>query len=104
MVGDIVITPVPYTDLSGVKIRPAVVLADVGMGDWILCEITSSNQSRPQNVQLTQQDLRAGSLRQDSVARPDRIYALNQRLFRRIVGQLTDVKRDEILDSVRSLF
>ena len=44
MVGDVVLTPFPFTDLSQTKIRPAVVLADVGMQDWVLCEITSSSQ------------------------------------------------------------
>ena len=46
MVGDVVLTPFPFTDLSQTKIRPAVVLADVGMQDWVLCEITSSSQPR----------------------------------------------------------
>ena len=46
MVGDVVLTPFPFTDLSEIKIRPAVVLAGVGMRDWVLCEITSSSQVR----------------------------------------------------------
>ena len=37
MVGDVVLAPVPYTDLTGTKTRPVLVLADVGMGDWVVC-------------------------------------------------------------------
>ena len=44
MVGDIVLTPFPFTDLSATKIRPAMVVAEVGMHDWIVCEVTSSRQ------------------------------------------------------------
>jgi len=29
------------SDLSRTKLRPAVVLADVGRDDWILCQVTS---------------------------------------------------------------
>ena len=32
----IVIVPFPFSDLSGTKLRPAVVLADAGRGDWLL--------------------------------------------------------------------
>jgi mRNA interferase MazF len=31
----------PFSDLSQTKLRPAVVLADAGRGDWILCQVTS---------------------------------------------------------------
>ncbi len=35
------LVPFPFSDLSRAKLRPAVVLADAGRGDWILCQITS---------------------------------------------------------------
>lgn len=41
MVGDIVLTSFDFTDLSGSKRRPVLVVADVGlpgMGDWIVCD------------------------------------------------------------------
>lgn len=34
--GSIVLLPFPFSDLSQSKIRPAMVLADAGRGDWIL--------------------------------------------------------------------
>jgi mRNA interferase MazF len=40
-VGAVVLVPFPFSDLSQSKRRPAVVLADVGRNDWILCQITS---------------------------------------------------------------
>lgn len=35
--GVIVLVRFPFSDLSQTKLRPAVVLADAGHGDWILC-------------------------------------------------------------------
>ena len=40
--GAVVLVPFPFSDLSQAKLRPAVVLADAGRGDWILCQVTSN--------------------------------------------------------------
>ena len=39
--GDIVVLNFPFSDLSGTKRRPALVLADLAGNDIILCQITS---------------------------------------------------------------
>ena len=104
MVGDLVEVPFPYTDLSGQKSRPTVVLADVGMGDWLLCEITGRRRSRPGDIAITSDDLAAGELDRNSWARPSRIHALHQSLFEDNIGRLTDSKLAEVLAAVRALF
>ena len=40
--GQIILVPFPFSDLTQAKLRPAVVLADAGRGDWILCQVTSN--------------------------------------------------------------
>ena len=40
--GAIVLVAFPFSDLTQTKVRPAVVLAGGGRGDWILCQITSN--------------------------------------------------------------
>ena len=104
MVGDVVLTPFPYTDLSESKIRPAVVVADVGMEDWVLCEITSSPQMRPRYIEIVDSDFQSGRLRVPSWARPDRITTLNERVFIRPLGHLTPSKQAEIAAAIRALF
>jgi mRNA interferase MazF len=39
--GLVVLVRFPFSDLSQTKLRPAVVLASAGRGDWILCQVTS---------------------------------------------------------------
>jgi mRNA interferase MazF len=39
--GDVVIVPLPFSDLSANKKRPALVIAELAGDDAILCQITS---------------------------------------------------------------
>ena len=81
-----------------------MVLADVGMGDWLLCEVTTVDKNRPGTVRVTSQDMQSGTLQHDSWARVNRIYTVNNSLIRYTYGRLTDAKREEILQAVRNLF
>ena len=104
MVGDVVLTPFPFTDLSQIKIRPAVILTNVDMQDWVLCEITSSSQLRDLYIAIGPGDMEGGRLRHQSWARPDRLTTLNDSVFERTLGRLSPAKHEEIAAAVRSLF
>jgi len=67
------LVPFPFSDLSQAKLRPAIVLADVGRDDWILCQITSTPYGDPRTVPLADDDFAAGSLRIASYARPGKL-------------------------------
>jgi len=41
--GLVVLVRFPFSDLSQTKLRPAIVLANAGRGDWILCQVTSKS-------------------------------------------------------------
>ena len=41
--GDVVVIPFPFSDLSGRKKRPALVISNLEGYDLILCQITSKN-------------------------------------------------------------
>jgi mRNA interferase MazF len=40
-VAAVILVQFPFSDLLRTKLRPAVVLADAGRGDWILCQVTT---------------------------------------------------------------
>ena len=108
MAGDIVWAPFPFTDLTQLKLRPVLILADVRDGrerDWIVCEITSGRTPHAREVPIAPGDLQTGRLRRpNSRARPDRLITLHESLFQRPVGRLTDAKLAEVLAAVRALF
>lgn len=72
--GLVVTVQFPFSDLSQSKLRPAVVLADAGRADWILCQITSKPYADPNAVQLEDEDFASGSLRLTSYARPGKLF------------------------------
>jgi mRNA interferase MazF len=41
--GDVVVVPLPFSNLSQAKRRPALVVAELKGDDLILCQITSQN-------------------------------------------------------------
>ena len=72
--GAIVLVPFPFSDLSKSKLRPAVVLADAGRDDWILCQITSNPYGDMRAIALHDDSFTEGSLRVTSYARPARLF------------------------------
>ena len=86
MVGDVVLAPFPFTDLSEIKVRPAVVVANVGTQDWVLCEITSSSQLRSLYIAIGPGDMERGRLRHRGWARPDRLYDPERHGVRKEIG------------------
>lgn len=83
--------------------RPAVVLADAGRGDWILCQITSNPYSDPRAVMLSEDAFAAGSLLRESYARPGKLFTANQGLIVRQVGSLNDEALKRIVEAVVGL-
>lgn len=73
----IVIIPFPFSDLSGAKLRPALVLAPTDHDDWLLCQITSKAYTDPSAIQLSDSELSEGSLNKTSFARPMKLFTAN---------------------------
>jgi len=95
-----VLVPFPFSDLSRAKLRPAVVLADAGKDDWILCQVTSNPYSDPHAVRIIDPDFRVGSLRVTSFARPGKLFTANSSLMVAKVGSLKDRVAKSIIEAV----
>jgi len=99
-VGLVVLVPFPFSDLSQAKLRPAVVLADAGRNDWILCQVTSNPYGDPQAITLTDGNFEAGSLRVTSFARPGKLFTASNSLMVSRVGRLDDTTVESIVQAV----
>jgi mRNA interferase MazF len=69
--GAVVLVRFPFSDLSQAKLRPALVLADAGRDDWILCQVTSKPYGDIRAIELEDTGFATGSLRVLSYARPE---------------------------------
>ncbi len=101
--GSIILIPFPFSDLSQSKLRPAVVLANAGKEDWILCQITSKSYADLQSIKLTDDDFANGSLKLVSYARPGKLFTANSSLIVSKVGELKQEKFQKIINTVVSL-
>jgi mRNA interferase MazF len=98
--GAVVLVPFPFSDLSQTKLRPALVLAPAGRGDWILCQITSNSYGDANAIELRDKDFQAGALRVISYARPGKLFTANDSLIVAQVGSLEAEAFKRIIEAV----
>ena len=98
--GDVIVIPFPFTDLSGSKKRPALVISTPFGEDIIVCQITSKHKSDPLALPLIADDFAVGTLPVDSFIRPNKIFTADKNLILSIVGHLSERKIQETLSAV----
>jgi len=84
--GEVVVIPFPFSDLSGSKRRPALVLADLPGDDLLLCQITSQSSKDVHAIPLLVTDFVNGSLPVDSFIRPTRLFTADRNIIIRRAG------------------
>ena len=99
----VVLVDFPFSDLSDTKLRPAIVLAEAGREDLILCQITSNAFADAKAIEMTNADFAQGSLRQVSYARPKKIFTGHESLINRRVGILKADSLQKIIESVTDI-
>jgi mRNA interferase MazF len=103
--GDVVVIPFPFSDLSGSKRRPALVLSNLPGDDILLCQITSQNTKDPFAVSLTASGFIKGSLPVDSFIRPGRIFTADKNIILRKAGivkpDIINAAVDKIIELLR---
>jgi mRNA interferase MazF len=100
--GDVVLVPFPFTDQSGTKKRPAVVVStdayNAGRPDLVIMAITSQLRLPPGLGEAAVLDWRACGLLKPSLFKP--VFAtIERRLILRGMGRLAP----EDLDNLRAL-
>lgn len=102
--GSVVTVDFPFTDKSGSKIRPALVISDEIGSNVIICPITSSIPRNQFGVFLGINDMSTGSLQRDSYIRPDKVYTIDTSFLLKCVGTITDAKKAEVYGVLTNIF
>lgn len=85
----VVVVRFPFSDISRSKVRPAIVLCDVGRGDYLLCQVTSRPYGDASAITLDDQHFQNGGLERTSHVRPGKLFTANTSIVGKQVGILT---------------
>ena len=102
--GDIVVINFPFSDLTGAKRRPALVLSDLDGDDIILCQITGQSKADKYSITLIYDDYEDGSLKAESIVRPNKLFTADKNAIIYLACRITSAKTDEVVDAVIDLF
>ena len=85
--GDIVLIPVPFTDLSSQKRRPVIIISSSAYNrtapDVVVVAMTSSQATSPYSFRITSGDLIEGALNRPGTVRADKIFTLAQTIIQK---------------------
>lgn len=101
--GQVVVIPFPFSDLSGSKRRPALVVADWDGADVMLCQITSQTKHDGLEIPISASDFATGSLPISSHVRPNKIFTADRRIILSVAGRLGEAKNREVAQSIMDL-
>lgn len=106
--GEIVLIPVPFSDLSSTKRRPVLILSNTDYNgktnDIVVAAITSNIQNKAYEIIITHGDLLEGKLKIDSCIRADKLYTLSQNIIIKTFGRVNSNVVNDVNDKIRELF
>jgi mRNA interferase MazF len=98
--GQVILLPFPFSDLTGSKLRPALLVANAGRGDWIACQITSNPYADPWAIMLENDAFAAGGLQRISYIRPGKLFTANESLIAGSRGSLKARTLTRVRDAI----
>ena len=105
--GDILLIPVPFTDLSSRKRRPVIVISNDRYNrktaDVVVVAMTSNPAPSEYSFTITSSDLARGKLNRPGKVRVDKIYTLSQSIIARTFGRVNSTVLDRIRDALQDL-
>ncbi|MEQ6120169.1 type II toxin-antitoxin system PemK/MazF family toxin [Reichenbachiella sp. MALMAid0571] len=96
--GDIVLIPFPFTDLSGIKNRPALILVDC-KSDITVSFITTQIKWQ-EDFDLKIEPTQANRLKRTSLIRLSKLATIDKDL---VIGKLGDLSPDELVNVDKNL-
>lgn len=100
--GDVVLITFPFTDLSGTKLRPAVVLIDTQI-DITVCFITTQTQWQ-ESSDLIIDPSPSNGLRKRSLVRTTKIATLDKTLAKGLLGKLNASELNMLDSNLKNIF
>jgi len=105
--GEIVLIPIPFTDLSSQKRRPVVIISNDTYNratqDIVVVAMTSNPEEADYSFTITSADLEKGTLNRPGKIRTDKIYTLSKSIVVRHFGRVDGTTLERIRTSLQQL-
>ncbi len=98
---DIVLVPFPYTNLEGIKLRPALIVSNTKLNfsqDRICCLITSNTPIN--GVEIEKKYLNYGNLPFQSWVKPHRLFTIHEQIIKKKLCTITPGFHDLIFKCI----
>jgi len=106
--GDIIVTQIHYSDLSGLKTRPALVISNseynINSGNIIVLSISSTQPGSKYDVNINKFDLNEGKLKVESKILTDYPAAISKNIISSKIGAITQNKLTEVKQKIFELY
>lgn len=103
----VILVPFPYTDLSGAKKRPALVISSLDFNikneDVICCLITSNPEDKQHSIKISNKDMERGYLEFESRIKSYRLFTINKGLIYKVIGKLNLSKSKLVIEEINKI-
>ena len=105
--GDILLVPIPFTDLSSQKRRPVIVISNNSYNkkttDLVVVAMTSNPVEVDYSFTITSNDLEKGTLNHPGKVRVDKIYTISTSIVVKTFGRVNEEVLEKIWEGLRDL-
>jgi len=105
--GDILLVPIPFTDLSSQKRRPVIVISNNSYNqttsDMVVVAMTSNPIEADYSFTITSSDLENGTLNHPGKVRADKIYTISKSIVVKTFGRVKEETLKRIRQEIQNL-
>ncbi|HRQ21990.1 MAG TPA: type II toxin-antitoxin system PemK/MazF family toxin [Anaerolineales bacterium] len=105
--GDILLVPIPFTDLSSQKRRPVIVISNNAYNqtssDLVVVAMTSNPVEVDYSFTIVTSDLVKGTLNHPGKVRVDKIYAISKSIVVKTFGRVNEKVLERIREELSAL-
>lgn len=102
--GTVVLVPFPFTDLSGTKVRPAVVVSHKLSGDDIIVTFISTKRSRTEKFDVLVMPNQSNGLKAASTVKCTKLATLDKKIILGKLGELSKNDFSRVSQKLKTLF
>lgn len=101
---DIVLIPFPYSDLTGAKLRPALIISNSKVNrtqDRICCLITSNPDNDSNKILVN--SFEQGKLPFKSWIKPHRLFTIHENIIKKRLCRISGKLHEDVVGSIDSM-